>query len=230
MCTASILFTISCKKEVYTPLSNYNDRVFIRLAEVGSGKVISNAKYRAKTNVCTNYDFEFGCTQWEEETVYSNTKGELIVNRVNFKNYRIEKDGYWSNTDPSHIYDVLFNPYYNNNPAPTINLPGIPGSPDTTLIKLFPVSIINIKIKNTGSSNGGYFDCNTFFNGQTAYGEPIMLHPGIDTNFQYRVFGNATNKMFIVRGYVPGSAAGDTISIQEKNIGKDEALSLEFLY
>lgn len=222
---SAISFILSCSKEKINASPQERKGITIKVVEFGTEAPLVNAEYI--TSTCANYDFEFGCTSWNEASSFTNTDGQLTARTEDFRNHRIEKTGYWPYIDEPDLNNawVLVLGYQNYYPAPVAYV-GSNSNTNSLLVKLFPVTTITVNIKNVNVPSGGIFTCQTFFNGQSAQSREAVLLPGINTSFQYDVFGAAFNKMFIVRNY----PLSDTVAIKAISIAKNEVLSLDFEY
>ncbi len=214
----SLVVCISCsKKEALVPAVS---KTFpIRVLEVGSDIPLPGAV--SINSICLETGY-YGCFRWKEDSFIADFQGKVIVVRENFRNHLIKKPGYWryvNEPDASSIW------YINYQPSPKVFYISN-GQIDSMLIKLFPVTQITVRVKNTNASATGYFQGNALFETNVTKGEKISLRASIDTTFQYRAFGNASNKMFILRG----SPFNDTVSIHTRNIAKGESLNLDFNY
>ena len=190
-----------------------------RVIEEGSNSPIIGAKVSA--GVCTQFDF-FGCARWDDTVVYSDSFGKFRFYKDVSRNISIEFSGYWSHIDEPDVTSVFGS--LNYQPAHVDYYTDQTGSLDSFLIHLFPVKNITVNVKNTGVGSSSSLRCKALFFGTNA--SKINLRSGIDTSFQYPVFGNTENKVFVVRD----SPLNDTVYAQTRYINKTESLILDIIY
>lgn len=197
--------------------------IYGRVVEMGTDQPLSGAVFI--TSICTQHDDVFGCVRWNEAGSYTSTDGKFYVSRTHFRNHRLEKNGYWSYINEPDRHGSWG--YYRNNhqPAPIIAyISPRTNQLDSMLIKLFPVNTITVRVRNTGALTNAILVCRAYLYGP--YGKNISLRAGIDSSFQYPVFGNAENKIFILRDF----PLSDSVSTQTRYIAKNEILNLDISY
>lgn len=217
---SSMIFVVACsKKSGNSPLPE-DPTIYGRAVEVGTDQPLAGAEFI--TSTCGRYDNVFGCVQWDETSTFTGADGKFTVNRDRFRNHQLHKNGYWeyvNEPDVSALYGI------NHRPAPvTAYINSSSGHYDSILIKLFPITNITVRVRNTGVSTGALLQCRAYLYGTKA--DDISLRAGIDSSFQYPVFGNTENKIFIYRGY----PLSDTAGMQTRYITKGEMLSLDISY
>ena len=192
-----------------------------RVIEIGSNNPISGAD--VITSSCGRYDNVFGCTSWNETHTPTGIDGKFIAPK-DYRNHRIEKAGYWTYTDEPGFSCWLSNciPQY----TPMNFFISSNGTLDSMLIKLFPVTTISAHVVNSGSSSSASLVCQTPISNSYRSGNEVSLRSGIDTSFQYPVFDNAENRIFIKRSY----PLNDTVSMSKKFITKGELVSINLSY
>ena len=219
-CLITVGFVSCVKRDISENVNRPDPNTYGRVVEVGSEVAIGSAD--VITLSCAKYDNEFGCTNWNRLRTLTDANGKFAVN--NFRNHIIQKDGYWPYVEEPDVNCWGFFTDCGNKPTP-ISYYSSRGQLDSMLIKLFPVTSVTVHIKSSDSL-GASLECQVLFDGFRRSGTSIFLRPGIDSSFQYPVFGNATNKIF-VRRYYP---AADTVGSQVRYVPKGEPSSLEIAY
>lgn len=211
-----LFFLAACSKKSGSSPPPENPTIYGRAVEVGTDQPLAGAEFI--TSTCGRYDNVFGCVQWDEISTFTGSDGKFSVSRDRFRNHQLRKNGYWeyvNEPDVSALYGINYRPapvtYYINSSS---------GQTDSILIKLFPITGITVRVRNTGA----LLQCRAYLYGTKA--ENISLRPGIDSSFQYPVFGNTENKNFIYRGY----PLSDTVGVQIRYIAKGEILNLDISY
>jgi hypothetical protein len=219
---ASAILISSCSKkdEGMNPPSE-NPTIYGRAVEAGTDQPLAGAEFI--TSICGRYDNVFGCVQWNESSTFTGSDGKFTVSRDSFRNHQLLKTGYWSYVNEPDV--SALGGYINHRPAPvTAYINSLSGHYDSVVIKLFPITNITVRVRNTGTSTGALLQCRAHLYGTKA--DNISLRADIDSSFQYPVFGNTENKIFIYRGF----PLSDTTGMQIRYIAKGEILSLDISY
>ena len=192
-----------------------------RVIEIGTNNPISGAD--VITSSCGRYDNVFGCISWNETHTSTGIDGKFIAPK-DYRNHRIEKAGYWTYSDEPDFSCWSSNCIPRHTPIDYFTSSN--GTLDSMLIKLFPVTTINLHVVNSGSVSSASLVCQTPISNFYRSGNEVSLRSSIDTSFQYAVFGNAENRIFIKRSY----PLNDTVGLQKRFITKGETMRLEFFY
>ncbi|MEO6613589.1 MAG: hypothetical protein ABIT05_12430 [Chitinophagaceae bacterium] len=216
----SLFYLVSCsKKDVHSVTQNL--MIYGRVVEAGTDQPLNGAEFI--TSTCGRTDNVFGCLRWDEVSSFTGVEGKFSASREQFRNRQLRKNGYWDYIDEPDVNAL--GGYVNSRPAPVTYYTNISsGQLDSILVKLFPVTTITMHVRNTGASTGATLQCKAYQYGTK--GDNISLRPGIDSSFQYPVFGNAGNRIFIFRDY----PFNDTVGIQVRYITKGEVLGLDISY
>ena len=215
---ASAMEFVSCSKiEVKQP--TVNKTIYGRVVEFGTDQPIQGAEFI--TSTCARNDPVFGCMEWNNKSTFTDQSGKFIV--YGFRNHRLKKTGYWTYLDTPDVNALCMCPTYLPTPI-DYYINSSTGQWDSLLIKLFPVVNITVRVRNTGTQTAASLYCQAITSGRN--GDVIYLRSGIDSSFQYPVFGNAQNKIFIKRDY----PLGDTVNSQIHYIDKGALLSLDINY
>jgi hypothetical protein len=217
----SAMSIVSCSKKGSgdNPLSAASKIIYGRVIEEGTDLPLAGAEFI--TSTCAKNDIVFGCVQWDETSTFTGSDGKLRWG--NSRNYLLHKQGYWNYVNrpdyPSYSIVVGYTKYQ---PAHVIYYSSA-GQTDSLLIKLFPITNISVRVRNTGVPTAAILKCSA--NVFATQGNNIILRAGIDSSFQYPVFGNSENKIFIYR-----DSLSDSASMQTRFIAKNEILNLDISY
>ena len=217
-----ILIITSCSKK-----ENKHDPnpslVSVRVVEFGSGLPIAGVDFSYQFCV---HVADFGCAEYSNGSEVTNTDGLIAIppeaiGHYPFSSYAFGKNGYWINAEG----DFLFLPYGSG-------WPPIDYANDGWQVKLFPKVNIRIHAKNitiTPPQTTFYLQCQgECCPGYTPRdGNEILLGRGIDTTFDYPVFGNVENHLDVVK--IDG-AATDTVFTHSQFLSKGTIVNLEILY
>lgn len=214
---------VSCSKKglknTTTPAGNKN--IYGRVVEEGTDLPLAGAEFI--TSTCAKNDIVFGCVQWDKTSTFTGSDGKFSVRRDNFRNYLLQKQGYWDYVNrpdyPSYSIVVGYTKYQSAH----VIYYGSAGQTDSLLIKLFPITNISVRVRNTGVPTDAILKCSAYV--FATQGNNIILRAGIDSSFQYPVFGNSENKIFIYR-----DSLSDSVSMQTRFIAKNEILNLDISY
>lgn len=201
-----------------TPSQN-NNQFYVRVVEEGTDLPLNGAELI--NSYCAKYDNQFGCVQWDLTSTFTGSDGKLSGLG---RNCLLQKQGYWKYVDrPDYPNYSIVVGYTKYQPAHVIYYI-FAGKTDSVLIKLFPITNISVRVRNTGVPTTAKLLCSAYVFGTR--GSIITLRAGIDSSFQYPVFGNSENKIFIYRD----SPLSDSVSMQTRFIAKNEILSLDISY
>ena len=216
-----ILFITGCYKK-----ENKHDPnpwlVSVRVVEFGSGLPIAGVDFSYQ--FCAHVA-DFGCAEYRDGSAVTNTDGLITIppeaiGHYPFSSYTFAKNEYWVNADG----DFLFLPYGSD-------WPPIDYANGRWQVKLFPKVNISIHAKNiivTPLETTFYLQCQgqccPGFSGRD--GNPVSLGRGTDTTFDYPVFGNVENDLYVVKS----NSATDTVFAHSQFIAKGDSVSIEVLY
>jgi hypothetical protein len=213
-----LFFTSACSKKgsENTPPQN-NKPVFGRVVEEGTDLPLAGAELI--NSYCGKYDNQFGCVLWDLTSTFTGSDGKLSGLG---RNCLLQKQGYWKYVNRPDYPNYLFIGSTKYQPAHVIYY-GSAGQTDSFLIKLFPITNISVRVRNTGVPTTANLLCNAYVFG--AYGSGVILRAGIDSSFQYPVFGNSENKIWIFRDLLR-----DSVNTQTRFIAKNEIVNLDISY
>ena len=198
-----------------------------------TGKVIEFGTALPIAGVDFSYDLcvrpgILGCDDYTSGAGVTNVDGlitipqESISSTDAFDDYSFSKNGYWRNGKAP-----LFSGFDYGADIPPIN-----HFSDSFEVRLFPVVNIHVHAKNTAitpADTAFYLECQ----GQCCPGfmardgNEIFLRRGIDTTFNYPVFGNVENLLYVLK---ISSVAVDTVFAHSQFIAKGDNVNLEVLY
>lgn len=223
ICSALSLIVTSCSKSKDT--LKPSGLITGRVVEYGSGLPIAEVQF--SYNLCVRPAF-LGCDDYNSGKGITNPDGlitipqESISGTGSFDNYTFGKDGYWRNGKTP-----LFSPFDYG-----ADIPAISYFRDTFKVQLFPVVNVSVQAKNTAINPADtifYLQCQARccpgFVGRD--GNLVSLRSGIDTTFDYPVFGNVENYLYVVKST---SAATDTVFAHSQFIARANSINLEVLY
>lgn len=216
--SAAILFVTGCSKKNSTP-NTANLYIAGRVLEHGSNLPLGSAETAQR--VCTRYDFG-GCGQWDVSVAFSDQSGKFSFLRSKFRNHQVRKSGYWDFIDEPDACSP-FGLFTCFRPADVTYYISA-GQTDSVLIKLFPVTMISVRILNNGPAAEGELNCRAIRFGTR--GIPVQLRAGLDSTFQFPVFGNTDNHLSVNRK----APYNDTVAVQTRFIAKTDVLNLDFFY
>jgi hypothetical protein len=210
---------VYCTKKSSGSIPPQNNKpVYGRVVEEGTDLPLDGAEL-INSN-CVNNDIQFGCVQWSESSAFTGSDGKLSAMG---RNCLLQKPGYWKYVDrPDYPNYSIVVGYTKYQPAHVIYYSSA-GKTDSFLIKLFPITNISVRVRNTGVPTTANLQCSAYLFGTR--GNIISLRAGIDSSFQYPVFGNTGNKIFIYR-----DSQSDSVSMQTRFIAKNEIVNLDISY
>lgn len=216
----SVVSIVSCsKKGIADSPSAASKKFYARVVEEGTDLPLVGAELINSS--CGEYDNVFGCVKWDETSTFTGSDGKLSSLG---RNYLLQKQGYWKYVNrPDYPNYFMFAGYTKYQPAHVIYYNSA-GQTDSVLIKLFPITNILVRVRNTGTLTNAALQCRASLYG--TIGHTIPLRAGIDSSFQYPLFGNTENKFFIYRD----SPLSDSVSMQTRFIAKNEILNLDISY
>jgi hypothetical protein len=150
--------------------------------------------------------------------------GEYSFITDQFRYEGVSSPGYWSLN-----YQPCFNLFYGDNATATTT--GL-HTADSLVIRIIPQSYITIHVQNNATLldhdvtlvRTGYFYSCGFFPTET-----VILHPNIDSTFQFLIFGNSQN-LFHVADVMDSSGNQNMLFQSQLYIPKDSSFTYHILY
>lgn len=213
-----VFLLFGCSKKNNDP-GNQIQYIPARVLEHGSNIPLQGAE--AIQEECKRYDFG-GCSQWVISSVFADAAGKFNFVEGKFRNHQVKHNNYWSFIDePDRCNPFGLITCYQ--PADVTYFVSA-GKLDSILIKLFPITLINVHVRNSGPATEAVLNSRASIFGTR--GTPVQLRAGLDSSFQLPVFGNTQNHLSVFRK----GSFNDTVAIQSRYIAKTDVLSLDFFY